>query len=543
MVSRLDPRTLVLPAALVAGTTAWLVPVRAAEPGPAPGTGAWLAAGLLALMLAVVLVPMARRASAALAGDADAAVLDGALVALAGAVPAGVMAALLAGGGGHSLPVDLARDLALAMAAAVPLALVLTVRLDALETPAATVLVDDPEPVRGGATRRNFLKVGAGGVATAALVRVAPAASAAPRQFVLTITEGDIHMIDDVPVFHRTFAGQNGVPTMPGPAIGNPGPFETGPEILEGQRVHVSVTNLTPRDHTFLIERTGNEAPTDPIVGPVKIPAGGIPVDIVFDAPSAGTYIYRDADRNNRILGMAGVMVVMPADGSNRPYTPGPGRLALPAEFLAQYTWVFHDIDPLLGELARANPKVAHLDYPFEKVTPRYFTINGSSGVHSTENLVTVPVFPVQDDADAEIGALIRVVNTGVASHSPHWHGNHVFVVEHNGQPAKAGFVLEKDVVRLAALQRTSVLLPIHTGLDAWPPLDPEKGFVEQQFPMHCHAEMSQTAAGGLYPMGALTDWRLVDKEEAVAAAKTSVVSGAKTRRAKAEIARVLGRR
>jgi hypothetical protein len=502
-----------------------------------------LAAGLLALALAVLLVPQARRAAHALAGADASTTLESALVGLAGGVSAGTAAALFAGTAGRSLPVDLARDVALAMAAAVPLGLVLTVRAQAMaEEAVAGELVAEPAPARG-ATRRNFLKVGAGGVASAALVRIAPVASAATRSFVLTVTDGDIHMIDDVPVFCRTFAGPNGVPSMPGPALGNPGPFETGPEIVEGQRVHVSITNLTPRDHTFLIERTDNEAPTDAIIGPVNIPAGGIPVDIEFDAPSAGTYIYRDADRNNRILGMAGVMVVMPADGSNRPYAPAPGRLDIPAEFLAQYTWVFHDIDPLLGELARSQPKVSHLDYPFEKVTPRYFTINGKSGVVSTENLVTVPVFPVQDDAAEQVGALIRVVNTGVASHSPHWHGNHVFVVETNAVPAKAGFVLEKDVVRITGLKRISVLLPIHTGLDAWPPLDPEKGFVEQQYPMHCHAEMSQTAAGGLYPMGALTDWRLVSKPEQVAAARALVASGAKTRRAKAEIARVLGKR
>jgi len=55
---------------------------------------------------------------------------------------------------------------------------------------------------------------------------------------------------------------------------------------------------------------------------------------------------------------------------------------------------------------------------------------------------------------------------------------------------------------------------------------------------MHCHAEMSQTAAGGLYPMGMLTDWRLVAKEQDVTAARARVRSGQKTRRVKAQIAR-----
>lgn len=28
-------------------------------------------------------------------------------------------------------------------------------------------------------------------------------------------------------------------------------------------------------------------------------------------------------------------------------------------------------------------------------------------------------------------------------------------------------------------------------------------------FTMHCHTEMSQTAAGGNYPQGAVTDWEI----------------------------------
>ena len=106
-----------------------------------------------------------------------------------------------------------------------------------------------------------------------------------------------------------------------------------------------------------------------------------------------------------------------------------------------------------------------------------------------------------------------------------------------------ANLVFERDVVRSTPLGRFAVLLPVHAGLDAWPPLDPTKGFGEQAYPMHCHAEMSQTAAGGLYPMGALTDWRLVAQPQDTAAVRALVASGKQTQAAKAEIARVLGRR
>ena len=537
------PRSLLPTLSLIAGAAAWLTVVRATDAAPSPGTGGWLVAIVVALAGTTLLVPLARRAAEPWQHRA----LEGALVALAAATATALaltLAEALAPAASRALPLEFARDLALSLFVTAPLAW-----LAAEQTSSAPTTFPESDSTEivlaptKGSTRRSFMKVGAGAVGTAALMRVAPAASAAPRRFVLTVTEGDIHMIDQVPVFFRTFAGPDGKPQIPGPPLGNPGPFETNPEIIEGQTVQVVITNLTARDHTFLIERTENEAVTDPVVGPVTIPAGGIPVEIQFTAPSAGTYIYRDADRNNRILGMHGVMIVMPKDGSNRPYTPAPDRFEIPAEFLAQYVWVFHDTDPLLGELARSNPHVQNLDYPLEKIVPRYFTINGVSGVQSTENLVTVPVFPVQDPLASQVGVFIRVVNTGVASHSPHWHGNHFFVVERNAVPLKPGFVQEKDVMRLTPLQRTGVLLPIHSGLDAWPPLDPTKGFGEQAYPMHCHAEMSQTAAGGLYPMGALTDWRLVAQPQDTAAVRALVASGKQTQAAKAEIARVLGRR
>ena len=100
-------------------------------------------------------------------------------------------------------------------------------------------------------------------------------------------------------------------------------------------------------------------------------------------------------------------------DRPTRHATTADANPTIPAEFLAQYVWMLHDIDPLLGELARNNPRVTHLDYSIDQLVPRYFTINGVSGVQSTENLVTVPVLPVQDPIASQVGVFIRVVNTG----------------------------------------------------------------------------------------------------------------------------------
>jgi hypothetical protein len=111
---------------------------------------------------------------------------------------------------------------------------------------------------------------------------------------------------------------------------------------------------------------------------------------------------------------------------------------------------------------------------------------------------------------------LIRVVNTGVATHQCHWHGNHVFPVMTNDRPQEAGLVFERDVVRMERLHRIAVILPAHTGYDAFPPINEHHPKADaQQYPMHCHAEMSQTGAGGGYPFGMLTDWHLAAPGEA----------------------------
>src|SRR3954447_10162594 len=369
-------------------------------------------------------------------------------------------------------------------------------------------------------TRRRFLQVSAaGGVAVAGLSR-ANARAQSPTPFLLTITEGDVEMVDGTPVFFRGFRATGAsvdVPQIPGPPIGNIGPGVKGREIFEGDPVRIVVANSTSRDHTFLIEQTSSEAPVNPVVGPVVIPARGTKT-IDFAAPGAGSYIYRDADRNNRLLGMYGAFIVEPANVQGRllPFSPAPDRIEITTELRSQMTWMLSDVDPVLGEVARTQPRSATIDYPLSRFLPRYFLINGETGVNATRNVdFTIPVIPIDDFAKPFAGVLIRCINTGGAAHSLHWHGNHVFPISQNAVPARAGLVLERDVQEVRPLERFDVILPAHTGYDAFPPLS-QNPKPEQHFPMHCHAEMSQTAGGGSYPMGMLTDWHLV-KDEATA--------------------------
>jgi hypothetical protein len=359
-------------------------------------------------------------------------------------------------------------------------------------------------------SRRAFLGYGvvaaSGGAAFASGRFFAPSASAATVGVDLYINQGYVRMIDGTPVFMRGFGlrtnngfGEPG-PRIPGPAIGPAGDPPIGKLacVTEGDSVTVRVTNALTDPHTFAIQD---------VVDPVPVPAGQTVV-VTFTAPSAGTYFYQDVLPAQSLLGLHGVMVVMPADGSSRPY--GNGRTDLPVSptFQYQYVWVLEDVDPVWGEQTR-------LGQPIDVATflPRYFLINGVSGQESTENPRTVP--------DRRLGesSLIRMVNMGLATHSPHFHGNHVYVLTTNrraalrlpdpSNPARTVAIApEKDVIRMDPLSVTDVLLPVHAPNDQFPPYDPATA-PTNLYPMHCHAEMSQTAGGGSYPSGMLTDWIL----------------------------------
>ena len=131
---------------------------------------------------------------------------------------------------------------------------------------------------------------------------------------------------------------------------------------------------------------------------------------------------------------------------------------------------------------------------------PRYFTINGKSGFFASHDDHIAPHGRVGEPA------LLRVLNAGLAIHSPHIHGNHVYQLAINGRVQNNIFLLDTWTMR--PLDRRDVFLPFIKPLDippaAWPPVEESFPLV---YPMHCHMEMSQTSGGGNYPQGLITDW------------------------------------
>jgi hypothetical protein len=183
------------------------------------------------------------------------------------------------------------------------------------------------------------------------------------------------------------------------------------------------------------------------------------------------------------------------------------------------FIWDFHQIDPVLNALAEpaGAPPIDPVQF-LGRFLPRYFTISGKSGHFSSDDFTITP--------NGRVGqpALVRIVNTGLATHSPHLHANHFYLLSVNG--AAQGSVEFLDTFTVRPMDRIDWLIPFIRPPDM-PPVHPdnpqrlmrldapeELAFIPptndvqlspMEYPMHCHTEMSQTAAGGNYNAGLLS--------------------------------------
>ncbi len=385
------------------------------------------------------------------------------------------------------------------------------------------------EEDRGGLalSRRRFLKYSALGLAVVGSgvflsrlygLQAFAGSTSPPGQYKLSITEALVEQIDGRLVYMWVFEdldrGRNPseLPQVPGPVL----------QATAGVPITLEITNNLPQAHAFAIPGIFDSGLIFP----------GATGTFVITIPEAGTYLYLDPlnEPANRVLGLHGALVVLPAAG-NTPYTHPTANvqalfnsLGTPSQFPGEpwerertRIWLFHQIDPVVHEMAQrgVDPReiAAFLKTPGQ-FTPRYFTINGESGAFAAHNHDITP--------EGRIGQphLIRILNAGLTTHSPHIHANHVYVLSVNNV-VQANLMLV-DTWTMKPLDRVDWLLPFVRPPDI--PGDPGTplrdlipeelalvvGGVAQsplRYPMHCHTEMSQTAAGGNYPQGLVTDW------------------------------------
>jgi len=327
--------------------------------------------------------------------------------------------------------------------------------------------------------RRDFLRIGSAGLAGSllggtGLLSWTPRADAATIDRTFYVTEGTITQIDGTAVYFRGYSATDTGLDVPGEAL----------IVQEGDTLNITIVNTLNVATSFVIDGMVDSGP----IGP------GETRTVTFTAGQAGSYLYHDALNapHNRLLGLHGGLAVMPAGSTNELYPGSP-------TFVQQYFWIFHDIDPAWHDRLRRGLT------PNTPYVPRYFTLNGLSGRPPGAPGNGDPAIDSMHDPRSalhgSIGdrALIRIMNAGLAAQSVHTHGNHMEWLTENGVIRPD--VWKKDCLYLDGNKGAlDVIYPFEVPPDSWPPAR------TGEYPMHLHSEMSQTAAGGYYMFGAITD-------------------------------------
>lgn len=317
--------------------------------------------------------------------------------------------------------------------------------------------------------RREFLRLGAGTAAgvvagSIGLLSWTPRAHAQTLSVSLTAMKGEVPQIDGTIAFMFAFSG-TGVMTVPGPTL----------ICQAGDSIQLALNNPLDTPVVFALSGTSIK-----LTAPARAS-----VQLTFDAPAPGSYLYYDDQNNgvNRVMGLHGALAVMPAGVKNQAFVGGP-------TFVRQYKWILGNVDPVWGKAVRNNGDAYVSSIAPSSFMPRYFTINGNSYDRSHEH--NTDLYGLYGEK-----ALVRIMNAGGMVHSPHFHGNHVEICSVNRTNFSSNRK-RKDVVSMFPLDCRDVIVPFMQPPDAWPPVTTQP----QNFPMHCHTEMSQTAGGGMYPHG-----------------------------------------
>lgn len=327
--------------------------------------------------------------------------------------------------------------------------------------------------------RRDLLKAGSFGLAGSVLAGTGllawtPRAYSATISKTFYITDGFITEPDGVDVYFRGFSTTNNSLNVPGESM----------IVQSGDTVRITLINTLNSRHSFVI---------DGVVDSGLI-YGGQTRTIEFMVDETGSYLYYDKLNApyNRLLGLHGGFAVMPS-GSNYELYPGSPR------FVQQYFWIFNDIDPVWNNAVRQDQT------PNTPYNPRYFTLNGlggrppgAPGAHDPNiDSLTDP----RSALHGHVGdrTLVRMLNAGMADQSVHTHANHMEWLTENGQ-IRPDIWLKDCIYLEGKMGAVDAIYPFEVPPDSYPPA------TVGAYPMHLHTEMSQTAGGGLYMFGAMTD-------------------------------------
>jgi FtsP/CotA-like multicopper oxidase with cupredoxin domain len=281
-------------------------------------------------------------------------------------------------------------------------------------------------------------------------------------------------------------------------------------EVQTGDTVNLTITNNSSLPVGFFVQ----PAPGFAGVNAAPIPVGGTRT-VTFTAPTRpGTHHYvgtvSGSVATGRALGATGPMVVLPRDAARtsvdalfagvrsrarrQPLFGVLTATALPANIVQERTWLFGELNPSTAR-DLAGGRVSLPTDP----EPEYFLINGLSGVLSVEDHLTNIHGRASGLGRPGDSTLVRMINTGRAPRSVHMHGNHFWVLSHPDTPYLVGAF--KDTVRIPPAGAVDIVVPLETPPDSFPLVNRAQKYV-----VHDHIEMAQTASGGHYPSGMISE-------------------------------------
>jgi len=419
--------------------------------------------------------------------------------------------------------------------------------------------------------RRELLRCGAWGttavVAGSGLLSRLSRALAPPVS--LSMDPALVEMVDTTRVFHWTFQLEGAdFPSFPGPTIfastgdavvvrvtnrlDEPHEFRIlgagpgGGDIVSSPAVlapgATATVSFTPRTAGTFLYADPRNAPVNRVLGLhgafVVLPAGvreNSPVNTPYTSPTPALQrLFDDLGRTAAFPGEPWIPV--------RP-AGAPARTDLPPDverFLFRTNvWVLANVDPRFNAIAEAGGN-AEPGGAIDAATflvgflPRYFLIGGRSGVFASHD----PQLLIEGFVGEP--RVVRILNAGLVTPSLHLHANHFFVLAVNGVPLDnvhdidsmtmntvegdrtPGALARGDDLFVRGGSRMDWLVPFIRPQDI--PGDPNRplrdvlaqelalviGDVPMsplRYPMHDHMEPSQTAAGGNYPQGTITDF------------------------------------
>jgi len=183
--------------------------------------------------------------------------------------------------------------------------------------------------------------------------------------------------------------------------------------------------------------------------------APGNQVDLSISSESAGTFIYYDQEDypNNKILGLAGIIVFRNSSASS-------------------FYWNLKEIDTLWVDDIINNGLTST---PYN---PKFFLINGNHNPDINNDPLARVIGNVGDTI------LIHVANTGNSTHSVHFHGYHLEVLQSSEHAYHEGRI--KDTFPINPMQVLTLrMVPHQPG----------------EYPVHDHNLVAVTGAN-IYPNG-----------------------------------------